>query len=145
MLVGVFHMGIDNAYGVPASGVTDILNACPEFDVMVSSHEHSLIPGMEINGVLVVQNKDQAQTMSVIDLNLARDGDGWKVAGKSAESVMIADYEPDPALTELLAPYHDFAIAYAGQVIGRLEGGPLAPENEIPLVPSAQLGDTALM
>jgi len=145
VLVGVFHMGIDNDYGVPASGVTDILNACPEFDVMVSSHEHSLIPGMEINGVLVVQNKDQAQTMSVIDLNLVRDGDGWKVAGKSSESVMIADYEPDPALTELLTPYHDFAIAYAGQVIGRLEGGPLAPENEIPLVPSAQLGDTALI
>lgn len=33
-------MGLGNEYSVPNSGVTDILNACPEFDVMVSAHEH---------------------------------------------------------------------------------------------------------
>ncbi len=43
VLVGVYHMGIKNEYGVENSGVTDMLNACPEFDVMVSSHEHALI------------------------------------------------------------------------------------------------------
>ena len=68
VLLGVYHMGIENEYGVENSGVTDILNACPEFDVMVSSHEHALIPNMDINGVLVVQNKNMAQTMAVIDL-----------------------------------------------------------------------------
>ena len=145
VLVGVFHMGIEDEYGVANSGVTDILNACPEFDVMVSAHEHALIPSTDINGVLVVQNKNQAQTVSVIDLSLEKDGEGWKVVGKTAESVAISGYEPDPALTELLTPYHETACRDAEQIIGTLEGGALAPENEIAEIPSAQIGDTALI
>lgn len=74
VLIGDFHMGIENEYGVANSGVTDICNACPEFDVMLSSHEHAQIPSMDINGVLVVQNKYMAATMSVIDLTLEPDG-----------------------------------------------------------------------
>ena len=141
VLIGVFHMGINNEYGLANSGVTDILNNCPEFDVMVSSHEHTLIPSMEINGVLVVQNKYQAQTMSVIDLTLEKDSgkakpddpdrsiEGWKLTSKSAESVTIADYEADPAMMELLAEYDAQARKDAEEVIGRLEGGSLAPES----------------
>lgn len=145
VLVGVFHMGIKNEYGTANSGVTDILDACPEFDVMVSAHEHALIPSMDINGVLVVQNKNQAQTMSVIDLALERDGDGWRVAEKTAESVAISDFEPDAALTALLEPFHERALSDAVAVVGRLEGGPLAPENEIAEIPTAQIEDTALI
>ena len=141
VLIGVFHMGINNEYGLANSGVTDILNNCPEFDVMVSSHEHTLIPSMEINGVLVVQNKYQAQTMSVIDLTLEKDsgkakpddpdteGGGWKLTAKTAESITIADYEADPAMMELLSKYDAQAREDAEEVIGRLEGGPLVPEG----------------
>ena len=145
VLIGVFHMGIENEYGMANSGVTDILNACPEFDIMVSSHEHALISSMDINGVLVVQNKNQAQTMAVIDLTLEKDGDDWNVIGKTAESVPISDYEANPTLTELLTPYHEFACTDAEQVIGALEGGALAAENEIAAIPTAQIEDTALI
>ena len=145
VLVGVFHMGINNEYGLANSGVADILNACPEFDVMVSSHEHRLIPSDDINGVLVVQNKSQAQTMAVIDLALEKDGDGWKVTGRTAESVAIADFEPDPAITELLSAYDARAREDAEQVVGRLVGGPLAPESGIADIPAAQIQDTALI
>ena len=141
VLVGVFHMGIENEYGLANSGVRDVLTKCPEFDVMVSSHEHTLIPSMDINGVLVVQNKFQAQTMSVIDLTLEkgsknvksadtdRKSEGWKLTSKSAESVTIADYEADPAMMELLAEYDAQAREDAEEVIGRLEGGSLVPEG----------------
>ena len=135
VLVGVFHMGIDNEYGVPNSGVTDILNACPEFDVMVSSHAHIEIPGVDINGALVVQNKNSAQTMAVIDLALERDGDGWKVAEKTSEIVGIADYAPDPAIVALLGQYDEQARANAEIVVGRLEGGPLVPKTRSPTSP----------
>ena len=145
LLVGVFHMGIANEYEVPNSGVTDILNACPEFDVMVSSHEHALIESQDINGVLVVQNKNQAQTMAVIDVTLEPDGEGWKVAEKTAHSVAIADYEPDAAMMEMLAPYDEQARENAMEVVGQLEGGALAPENEIAEIPTAQVEDTALI
>ena len=145
VLIGVFHLGLENELTVPNSGVTDICNACPEFDVMISSHEHKLVPGTLINGVLVVQNKDAAQTMSVVDLTLEPDKDGWKVMDKTSESIQIADYAPDPSLTEMLAPYDEAAKKDAETPIGMLEGGPLAPENETPGIPSAQIEDTALM
>ena len=145
VLVGVFHMGLENEYNLPNSGVTDILNACPEFDVMVSAHEHNLISGEEINGVLVVQNRNQAQTMVVIDLTLERDGAGWRVVDRVSQSVGIADYEADPAMLELLKSYDLRAREDANRVIGRLEGGALAPENEIDNIPAPRLHDTALV
>ena len=158
VLVGVFHMGIENEYGLANSGVRDVLTKCPEFDVMVSSHEHTLIPSMDINGVLVVQNKFQAQTMSVIDLTLEKDSrnvksadtdrssEGWKLTSKSAESVTVADYEADPAMMELLAKYDARAREDAEEVIGRLEGGSLVPEGtESEPIPAALTQDTALI
>ena len=158
VLVGVFHMGIENEYGLANSGVRDVLTKCPEFDVMVSSHEYTLIPSMDINGVLVVQNKFQAQTMSVIDLTLEKDSrnvksadtdrssEGWKLTSKSAESVTVADYEADPAMMELLAKYDARAREDAEEVIGRLEGGSLVPEGtESEPIPAALTQDTALI
>ena len=145
VLLGVFHMSILNEYDTPDSGVADILNACPEFDVMISSHGHALIQNEDINGVLVVQNKEMGKTMAVIDLILEKEGDVWKVTGKNSEIVSIADYEADPAVTELLGKYDEQARADATQIIGRLEDGPLAPEDEIAGVPSAWIQDTALV
>ena len=145
VLVGVYHMGVENEYGVPNSGVEDILNACPEFDVMVSAHAHAQIPGQEINGALVVQNKNQAQTMAVIDVTLEKDGEGWKIVDKASESIAISGFEADLAMVELLTPYHEYACKDAEQVVGTLEGGALAHENEIAEIPTAQIEDTALI
>ena len=145
VLVAVFHMSVGNEYGVPHSGAEDILKACPEFDVCVSAHEHLLIPSEDVSGVLVVQNKYMAQTMSVIDLTLVPEGDGWKVAEKTARSVSMADYEPDPAITELLAPYHEKLLENAGVVIGKLAGdAPLSPQPETEGIPPMLVMDTAL-
>ena len=145
VLIGVFHMGLENEYGLANSGVTDILNACPEFDAMVSAHAHAQIANAYINGALVVQNRNMAQTMAVIDLTVERDGDGWQVVDRTSESVNIADFEPDPAIVALLGRYDEQARADAETVVGTLEGGPLSPENEIADIPMAQIEDTAMI
>ena len=145
VLVAVVHMGIENEYGVANSGVTDLANACPELDVIVASHEHMLVESQDINGVLVVENKNMAQTMSEIHLTLTKEGEGWTVTDKTAISHNIADYEPDQELMDLMQPYHEQAMDDAEALIGTLEGGPLAPENEIADIPAAQIMDTALI
>ncbi len=145
LLIGVMHMGVDNEYGVANSGVTDLANACPEFDLIVSSHEHALIAGKEINNVLVIQNKNQAQTMNELHLYLAKAEDGWKLLNRSSKVIEIKNYESDAELLAALKPYHEAAIKDAETVIGKLEGGSLAPENEIKEIPSAQIMDTALV
>ena len=106
VIIGVMHMDVDNEYGVYGSGVTDLANACPEFDVIVGGHGHRSIPNMMINNVLVVENKNAGATLSEIHVYLERQLDGkWKVVNRTSENLQIKEYEPDPELTALLAPY----------------------------------------
>lgn len=145
VLVGVFHMGLNNEYGEPNSSVTEILKACPEFDVMISAHAHMQIPGEMIGDTLVVQNKNMAQTMAVIDLELVKDGDGFKVEKKTSESIEIGNYDSDPAIVKLLGKYDKQARKEAEKVIGELRKGALRPEDEIPGITESRIHDTALV
>ena len=146
VLIGVMHMDTENEYGVYGSGVTDLANACPEFDVIIAAHGHKEIPGEEINGVLVIENKNAGATMSEIHLHLQRQWDGgWKVASRTSESLQIAEYEADPELVALLAPYDERAKADAVIPIGELRGGNMAPDNEVENIPSPMVQDTALL
>ena len=146
VLIGVMHMDTENEYGVYGSGVTDLANACPEFNVIIAAHGHKEIPGEEINGVLVIENKNAGATMSEIHLQLQRQWNGrWKVVGRSSESLQIAEYEADPELVALLAPYDERAKADAVIPIGELRGGNMAPDNEIENIPSPMVQDTALL
>ena len=146
VLIGVMHMDTVNEYGVYGSGVTDLANACPEFDVIIAAHGHKEIPGEEINGVLVIENKNAGATMSEIHLQLQRQWNGrWKVVGRSSESLQIAEYEADPELVALLAPYDERAKADAVIPIGELRGGNMAPDNEVENIPSPMVQDTALL
>ena len=146
VIIGVMHMDIDNEYGVYGSGVTDLANACPEFDVIVAAHGHKSIPNKMINGVLVVENKNAGATVSDIHVYLERGLNGkWKVKDRTSENLIIKDYAPDPELTALLAEYDQRAKDDAVTPIGQLVGGDLAPENEIDCLPQAMVQDTALL
>jgi 2',3'-cyclic-nucleotide 2'-phosphodiesterase/3'-nucleotidase len=145
VLVGVMHMGLASEFGEKGSGVRDIAEACPEFDLIVAAHSHQLIEGEDVNGVLVVENKYHAQTMSVVDLMLEADGDGWKVVDRTSSSVQIADYEPDTDLMDAMASFDKKAKDYAHEEIAVLTGGSLAPANEIAEIPQAMIQDTALL
>ena len=146
VLIGVMHMDTENEYGVYGSGVTDLANACPEFNVIIAAHGHKEIPGQEINGVLVVENKNAGATLSEIHLKLQRQtNDSWQVKSRSSESIQVKDYEADPQLVALLAPYDERAKADAVIPIGTLQGGNMAPDNEIENIPSPMIQDTALL
>lgn len=146
VLIGVMHMDTENEYGVYGSGVTDLANACPEFDVIIAAHGHKKIEGEVINGVLVIENKNAGATLSEIHLQLQRQLNGrWKVTGRSSESIDIKDYAPDPELTALLASYDDRAKEDAVTPIGELRGGNMAPDNEIENIPQPMVQDTALL
>ncbi len=60
VFIGVMHMGLDNEYDEPHTGVRDLAQACPEFDLIVAAHQHKLVEGEEVNGVLIVENQFHA-------------------------------------------------------------------------------------
>ena len=108
--------------------------------MIVASHAHQQIDGEEINGVLVVMNKNSAATMAEVHLQMEKGEDGsWTVADRTSQVLDMITYEPDAELMEKLAPYDERAKKDADVVIGKLEGGDLAPENEIAEIPTAQL------
>lgn len=145
VMIAVVHMDIENEYELKGSGVRDLAEACPELDLIVAAHGHQLIEGEEINGVYVIENKNNAATLAEIHLELQKTEDGWDVINRTSTSHTIGEYEVDEELDTMLEPYHERAIEDASIVIGKLEGGSLAPENEISEIPAAQIQDTALI
>lgn len=145
LLVGIMHMGIDNEYDMAGSGVRDLTASCPEFDIVIAAHSHKPISGQEYNGVLVVENLPQAQTMSVIDIEMQRKAGHWAVMSRSSELVEISPFEPDAALMERLEPYHLRAREDAAIPIGTFAGDSLVPAVVTDGLPTAHIMETPLI
>lgn len=146
VIVAVEHMGESNEYGVENSGVNDLANACPDLDVIIAAHEHKQIEGTEVNGVLIVENSSDGKTLSQVNLTLEKDENGdYQITDRTSASIAIADYAADEEIAEVTADADARAKEEAETVIGTLEDGPLAPEDEIAGIPQARLQETALI
>ncbi len=145
ILIAAEHMGEENEYDVANSGVNDLAEACPELDLIIAAHEHKLVEEAYVNGVLIVENKNSAATMSKINIILEKENGKYKISDRKAESIKISEYEPDKDLAEKLAPYNKKAQDEANIIIGELTGGNLVPKNEIAEIPQAQIQATSLI
>ncbi len=145
LLLGVHHFGIDDELNVKGSGMESYLPHFPQFDAIVSSHEHRLIVNMEIDGVLTVQNLNDALSMIRLDFELEQTENGWNITRKHSDYIDISKYEPDKAFMERYKPYHERLLEDTGKEIGVLDGEKLAEENEISVIPTPQIKSTALI
>ncbi len=143
VLVGAMHMGVDRDYDYPNSSVSELAMACPEFDVIIASHEHILFEGEMINGVLVVESNSMGKTMAVIDISLERAGEGWTVSEVKSQSLDMSEYNPDPEFMEAFRSYHEYALQDAMAVVGWFDGDSLIEESEIYSIPSVFYKDSA--
>ena len=146
IFVAAEHMGESNEYEVANSGVVDLANACPELDVILAAHEHKLVEGTEVNGVLIVENQDAGKTLAQVKLTVEEQEDGsFEVTDKTSASYTAADYEADSGFIEELTDADTRAKEDANMVIGTLTGGPLAPESEINGIAQAKLQESPLI
>jgi len=145
ILVAVQHMMIDNELGNDNTGVTDLANACPELDLIIAAHGHNAIDNMTINGVPIVENKNEANTLAQAVFNLEKTNDGWKILSVDTALLDMSGYEADSDLKAVLEPYHQKALDDLETIIGHFDGKYLAAPNEILDIPTAQIEDTALL
>ncbi|MCR4746486.1 MAG: 5'-nucleotidase C-terminal domain-containing protein [Lachnospiraceae bacterium] len=145
VLIGTMHMDIVNDNNYPHSGVQELAEECPEFDLIVAAHGHNRIEGELINKVVVVENKNMAQTMSVIDIDLDRSKDGWTVSDVRSQAIDISNYEPDAEFMTAFEQYNEKAVEDAHKLIGTFDGDYLIKENEIEVIPRALVEDSALI
>lgn len=146
IVVVSFHASIEGEY----PGLTDSARVIAEnvegIDAIVSGHAHTL-ENQIINDVVVVAPSYFGQYVSQIHFEVEpnTDNSGYDIVNIEADNIKTKDYDADPELLELLLPYHQKALNDARSVIGRLEGGNLVPDADIPGIPQAQVSDTPLI
>ncbi len=124
--IAVMHSGLGpgSSYDEAATGVPPedaggaLAQALPGLEAIFLGHSHRVVPADTVAGVLVVQAGRWAEALAVVQLELARGGDGWRVVGRSSTALPTAGVPPHPALMAEMGPFHDRVVAYVADTIG---------------------------
>lgn len=147
LIIGALHMGEyrEIEFG---DNVSDLVENCPEFDVVLCGHMHVLIkddmlgPGR----TLVTEPGKFGEYISRVEVALSQQPDGsYHVESKTAELVCMKDQPADSKLDALLQPYHDRGVAESEKLVGELVGGCLSKPDEIRGIAQSQIEDTAMV
>lgn len=145
VIVAALHMGVEGEFDTKGTGAEDIAEAFPEIDVILAAHGHEE-RNEEKNGVLIIENKSQGQTLADVDITVRPDGKGgYEVTDAKAEICPAGGAEADAEMVKALSAYDERAKADAVTVVGELKGGDLVPEAEIPGITQSQIEETAML
>ncbi len=102
--------------------VWDVAEQVPGIDVIIYGHSHRENAGKVVNGVLLVQPKNWAQSVARVELKLTREGSGWKLADKQSRVVpMDTTVPPDEKILALTRADHERTEAYLNTVVGKVD------------------------
>lgn len=124
VVVLAVHAGLDRdlATGerrpneIPGENVVwEVAEGVPGVDAIVFGHTHQELPEKLVNGVLLVQPKNWAQSLGEIDFVLERDAPGkpWRLIEKHSRVHPLDDsVPPDEKILALARPYHEQTERY---------------------------------
>ena len=116
LTVLVVHAGLDgpstyaDSAAPPENDVARTI-AASDLDVAVIGHTHNEIRDSTLGRTIVVQAKNWAQSVAIVEVTLVRAGARWRVVSKTGTTVPLASVAPDRALVAALTPAHDAARA----------------------------------
>lgn len=145
-IIVLAHMDEKNELNTYGSGLTDIVNACPEIDFICGGHGHREVVGKKIDNCTYVENLFMGQTVMITDIKFAKNNNNnYQVKDVVSKSIKVSEYEEDKNLLKLMEPYDKIAKEEAKKPIGKLQGGSLVNEDDIKGITRALIEDTALM
>ena len=101
-----------------------IAEEVPGIDAVFFGHSHRELAGREVNGALLVQAKNWAQSVAEVELTLERAGERWRVVERSSRLVpMDASIPADPEILELTRAAHERTEAWLNTVVAQLDTG----------------------
>lgn len=104
----------------PENAVKELAEQVPAIDVVFMGHTHGEVADTSINGVLITQAKNWAQSLARVDLKLERRNAGdWLVIDKSAGILKPQATRADTAFLDSLRWEHERTVAYVKSVAGR--------------------------
>ena len=122
ILVGAVHIMRNGEYECEGkSGVFQIAQAIPEFDVIFAGHEHSLYR-VNINGTWVLEPKRHGSHVSFAKFDLKKDEKGkWKLTAITAENISTKGVNSSEVIMNEFKWVHNISIDYINQVIGEIK------------------------
>lgn len=103
--------------------VWDIAEQVPELDAIIFGHSHRELAGKTVNGVLLVQPKNWAQSVAELEFVLAPgESGGWQVVEKRSRLVaMDANVPADRKILDLTRAAHQRTERYLNTVVADLD------------------------
>ncbi len=130
LLIGLFHSGNDASrhtgdYLENAS--TIVAKEVPGLDIVLTGHDHTRFNRVMMNqrgdSVVVMNPANNAEAVSVIDIDLSFDKDGNVVSKHfKGELVPVGTLDASPSLMKEFAPDMERVAAYVDRHIGHAEG-----------------------
>lgn len=144
------------------------LSKVPGIDVIFTGHQHLVFPGKDfagidgadidkgtLNGVPAVMPGFWGSHLGVIDLDLAKAGDGWKVSGfrvearpiyeRTADKKIFAKVDAVPAVLAAVKDDHEATLGYVRRPVGETSAAIssywalVADDPSVQIVSQAQL------
>lgn len=125
-----YHGGIERNIdtGEPTENLTgenqgyELCQKVPEIDVLLTGHQHRLIPEKLINGVLVIQPGSHGMYLGKAELIMEKAGGQWKIANKSSKLLSVNNIEADDKLLKMVNNYEQSTQKWLDKTIGRIKG-----------------------
>jgi 2',3'-cyclic-nucleotide 2'-phosphodiesterase / 3'-nucleotidase len=95
-------------------------------DVLLTGHQHRMLAGIEVNGVVIVQPGSAGAKLGRVELQLEKEeGQRWRIVSKLSSLMSPEGAAADPAIVEKIRPHEELTQVWLDQPIGRLVGNML--------------------
>jgi 2',3'-cyclic-nucleotide 2'-phosphodiesterase / 3'-nucleotidase len=94
----------------------------PGIDVLLTGHQHRMLSGIEVNGVIIVQPGSQGRALGKVRLEVIRTDGRWRIIQKSSELLYTEGVEADPRVLDITREYEMKTQQWLDQPIGHVEG-----------------------
>lgn len=148
VLVGAFHLSRRDEYGL--TGVMDIAEEIPEFDLIFHGHEHAKHV-TDVNGTPVLEPGAYGWAVAVGEIKVAKVDGEWTVESVVADNRQTKEMEADQELLDKFKFVHEESIADANTVVGKVTGtfidrvDYITGKDDITTMPTSQLEDNAVI
>ncbi len=109
LVIVLLHAGFEQdpatgaSTGTAAEDFAARVAAVPGIDLLLSGHTHQSLPPRRLGDTIVAQPGAHAREVTRLDLELATDGDGWRLTSWSGSNLAVAELTPSAALVARFA------------------------------------------
>ncbi|MGL4904579.1 MAG: bifunctional metallophosphatase/5'-nucleotidase, partial [Cetobacterium sp.] len=148
VLVGAFHLGRKDEYG--KTGVFDLADAYPQFDLIFAGHEHARYV-TDINGTTVLEPGAYGWGVSNGEITVAKKDGKWEIKDIMAKNIETKDVAADSEILDKFKNVHDESREDANKVVGKVNAkfiertDYITGEDKVTTMPTSQLEDNAIV